>query len=219
MDKINPLLSWNSEIFVQYFVRALTESISSPLLEEIDEDDEPPITNLKNSHFEFDNYNIGLGNSRPNSALSFVSNTSRGMEESKEDFEESTPFNPERFENLMGVKDVHVDETQRGSMSVEREEKIKNKVLEYLKPAFSEDESIIWGLILCLLNESLKNIHLLINLKPRRKKIRDYLEAGELTDRIRNFVVKNSEHIDEELVKVLNLPNPFAKLADQLSEL
>jgi hypothetical protein len=60
---------------------------------------------------------------------------------------------------------------------------------------------------------------MLINLKARRKKIKDYLEAGELTDRIRNFVVKNSDHIDEELVKILNQPNPFTKLADQLSEL
>jgi hypothetical protein len=36
--KINPLLAWNTEIFVQYFKQAAIASISSPLIPEVDEE-------------------------------------------------------------------------------------------------------------------------------------------------------------------------------------
>lgn len=72
VSKINPILSWNSEIFVQYFVQAVRLSISTPLFDE-DDDDAPSPKMLKRSNFEFDHYSIGLGNSRPTSAISFVS--------------------------------------------------------------------------------------------------------------------------------------------------
>jgi hypothetical protein len=77
MTKINPLLSWNCEIFVQYFKQAVSLSISTPLFD-LEDDEEPEIKVLKQSNFEFDHYSVGLGNSRPTSALSYMSgNTSR----------------------------------------------------------------------------------------------------------------------------------------------
>jgi hypothetical protein len=50
MSKINPLLSWNSEIFVQYFEQAVLLSISTPLFEE-DDDDLHEVKVLKKSNF------------------------------------------------------------------------------------------------------------------------------------------------------------------------
>jgi hypothetical protein len=35
------------------------------------------------------------------------------------------------------LKEVEVDESQKGRMSPEREKKIKSLLIEYLKPAFS----------------------------------------------------------------------------------
>lgn len=71
MQQLNPVLSWNSEIFIQYFRQAVTLSISTPLFDEDDEEEPPPA--LLQSNFEFEQYNYGLANSRPTSALSFLS--------------------------------------------------------------------------------------------------------------------------------------------------
>lgn len=117
MARLNPLLSWNSEIFVQYFTQAVQLSISAPLFAE-DDEEEPEDKRLKQSSFEFDPYNMGFGTSRPTSALSFISGLSRtSHEERKDDFEEEHPTSPHAFEALIGHKEMHVDEKQRGTMS------------------------------------------------------------------------------------------------------
>jgi hypothetical protein len=80
MAQINPLLSWNSEIFVQYFSQAVQLSISTPLFDE-DDDEEPAPRAMHDSNFEFDHYSMGMGTSRPTSALSFISGLSRSSHE------------------------------------------------------------------------------------------------------------------------------------------
>jgi hypothetical protein len=39
MSKINPLLTWNTDIFVKYFKLAANASISEPLIEEVEEEE------------------------------------------------------------------------------------------------------------------------------------------------------------------------------------
>jgi hypothetical protein len=95
------------------------------------------------ANYDFDNYNIGLGNSRPTSALSYMSGltgSQRGQasDERKDDFEEEHPTSIHAFENLIGLRDYFVDEKQKGTMSPERETKLMRHLLEYLKPAFTE---------------------------------------------------------------------------------
>jgi hypothetical protein len=78
MAKLNSLLSWNCELFVQYFTQAVQLSISSPLFAE-DDDEEGPSEGklLKQSNFDFDHFSLGFNNSRPTSALSFISGISK----------------------------------------------------------------------------------------------------------------------------------------------
>ena len=39
MAKVNPLLAWSTELFLQYFRQAASASISQPLIRDVDEDD------------------------------------------------------------------------------------------------------------------------------------------------------------------------------------
>jgi hypothetical protein len=76
MSRINPLLTWNTELFLKYFEQAALASISTPLFEDDEESEEFDlgVSQRAAAGYEFDNYNIGLGNSRPTSALSYMSN-------------------------------------------------------------------------------------------------------------------------------------------------
>lgn len=47
-------------------------------------------------------------------------------------------------------------------MSVEREKIIRNKFIEFVKFAFTEEERIIWGLMLCFMDYPYKDIKNLI---------------------------------------------------------
>ena len=51
-------------------------------------------------------------------------------------------------------------------------------LLEYLKPAFTEQERVIWGLTLSLMEFDFKEIKILIELKVKRKTVKEYIDAG-----------------------------------------
>jgi len=53
--------------------------------------------------------------------------------------------------------------------------------------------------------------------KAKRGKLKEYVEAGDLTDKVKNLYAQN-ERFEEELSKALSHSNPFAKLPE-LSEL
>ena len=119
------------------------------------------ISQRPSKNFEFDHYNIGLGNSRPTSALSYMSGLtgSKGpahSDERKDDFDEDHPTSQHAFENLIGLKEMFVDEKQKGTMSDEREHLLLGHLFNYLKPSFSELERVIWGLSLCLMEHDFK---------------------------------------------------------------
>jgi hypothetical protein len=90
---------------------------------------------------------------------------------------------------------MQVDDKQRGSMSAEREKVIKSTFIEFVKFAFTEEERVIWGLVLCLMEFPWKEVRLMIELKAKRPKLKDYLDAGELTDKIKNLASQN-EHFE-----------------------
>ena len=47
------------------------------------------------------------------------------------------------------------------------------------------------------MNYDLKEIKMLLEIKVRRKKLKDYLDAGELSERIKHFLNINVEKTDE----------------------
>lgn len=60
-----------------------------------------------------------------------------------------------------------------------------------MKFAFSEEERVIWGLVLCFASLPFKDIKALIEIKPKRNRLKDYLEANELSDKIKNLASQN----------------------------
>jgi hypothetical protein len=88
MARISPLLSWNCDLFVQYFTQAVQQSISTQLFAEEDDEEGPQEGKvMRQSNFDFDPYSMGFNQSRPTSAISFISNLSKtSHEERKEDF-------------------------------------------------------------------------------------------------------------------------------------
>lgn len=57
---------------------------------------------------------------------------------------------------------MQVDEKQIGTMSPERQKKIRSKLFEFVKFAFTEEERVIWGLVLCFANLPFKDVKALI---------------------------------------------------------
>jgi hypothetical protein len=66
-------------------------------------------------------------------------------------------------------------------------------LLGYLKSAFTEQERIIWGLTLSLMEFDFKEIKTLIELKAKRKTVKEYLEAGDLPDRLKTYINKHEK--------------------------
>lgn len=58
---------------------------------------------------------------------------------------------------------------------------------------------------------------MLIDVKAKRTKLREYIEAGDLTDKIKNLFSQN-ERFEDELGRAFTHANPFSKLPE-LSEL
>ena len=50
---------------------------------------------------------------------------------------------------------------------------------------------MIWGLVLCLIDQPFKEVKMLIEVKAKRGKLREYIEAGDLTDKIKNLFSQN----------------------------
>eukprot|EP00919_Chromeraceae_sp_WS-2016_P070998 GHVR01168222.1.p1 GENE.GHVR01168222.1~~GHVR01168222.1.p1 ORF type:complete len:103 (+),score=17.83 GHVR01168222.1:601-909(+) len=100
-----------------------------------------------------------MSNSRATSALSYVSATNSKMqseqlkEEQKDDFEDDMSF-PNNFEDLIGKKEVVIDEEKKGTMDRERQSTILKYLLISLKSAFNENERKVWGIILSLIEYS-----------------------------------------------------------------
>ena len=120
------------------------------------------------SNYDFEHYSLNMtSHSRPTSALSYLSGvTSKAIaEERRDDFEDDHPaMEPMSFDHLIGKKEMVVDEKVRGTMPTQREESIVKMLIEWVKPAFTEEQRLLWGLVLSLMDSEWKDLSRLFSL-------------------------------------------------------
>ena len=78
----------------------------------------------------------------------------------------------------MGLRESFIDDKQKGVMNKEREDRLRHHLYSYIKPIFTEQERIVWGLVLCLMDYDFREIKMLLDLKPRRKSLKEYVQVG-----------------------------------------